>query len=191
MSIVFTYHLSVITYNIRVKAFLTSTGEIAIAIFCIFQMLAIAVYATPDPFSTHLISLKPWITPYILITSQWQGWDLFSPDPIRRVAEYNIEIQEGETWRTILHIAGGELPSRRRADEIKYLNRIETNEATRPLRVTYLHDVCRRFGIDSGTPIRFMEHAYVLPATGEELARVAAGSLPIPYDTMTADTVCP
>src|SRR5687768_11713294 len=92
----------------------------AIISFVLWHMFAVVVYALPhdadDRLNTWIRSeLKPIVRPYILLTSQWQQWNLFSPDPLRRVTAYDIQRNDREGWTTIKVIDWNTLSAARQA----------------------------------------------------------------------------
>jgi hypothetical protein len=78
------------------RKWLRIAGQAAIAVFFFCHALAVGLYAIPmnarPPAAVQLrtYAIKPFL-PYMLITSQWQQWNLFSPDPLRRVSRYRVE----------------------------------------------------------------------------------------------------
>ncbi len=133
-----------------------------IVLFCLWHATAIALYSIPDealdPVSTYLRDYgRPIVRPYIFTTSQWQLWNLFSPDPLRRVTFHGIEIQEGELWRMVANMAPNALPWWGDADELKLLRRLEenTNGGTQ-FQERYLQLFCKEHRLPRGMPIRLV-----------------------------------
>lgn len=134
--------------------------KLLIIAFCIWHSAAVALFSIPteavDPVSTPLKEYaKPIVRPYMLATSQWQLWNLFSPDPLRRVTFHGIEIQDGEKWRMVANMAPNALPWWRDSDELKLLRNLEdtVNEGAQ-FRERYLQMFCEEHRLPSGLPIR-------------------------------------
>lgn len=139
----------------------------AIVLFCLWHMSAIAAFAIDRswnfaPFSAFKDLVDPVTRGYVLITSQWQQWNLFSPDPLRRISQYRVEISGGSGWQTIAKI-GGPDGDKRRAGMMKALRRIEDRRADDPLNQRFLHVLCRRERIVGGISIRLVRRFAVLP----------------------------
>lgn len=131
-------------------------------------MFAVAAYSVPadttDDFSvfarTHL---APVVRPYLFWTSQWQQWNLFSPNPLRRVVEYVIDWRIGATTYTV-RLNEKTIPFYRDADELKILRRMEDNgPAWMHVRERYLALTCEEYAIPSGTTVRITFRYYVIP----------------------------
>ncbi len=140
--------------------------------FCAWHMAAVGLYAIPtsvtDPGIKGMRDLAlPLIRPYILLTSQWQQWNLFSPDPLRRVVNYHIEAQEHGTWKTVNIIAPQTLPWWRNAYELKFTANLEDDtDSAKQLRGQYLLNQCALLGLAPGTPVQLTFLYYVMPQTG-------------------------
>ncbi len=144
--------------------------RIAIIVFCIWHMTAVAVYIIPDeakdPVTPKLEEvILPAARPYLLMTSQWQKWNIFSPDPLRRVSAYDIEVNEEGRWRTVKRLEYRLLPWWHRAKELKILRRVE--EAGEKAGKAYLEGMCREGAVPRGALVRLQIDAYVLPMKQE------------------------
>jgi len=95
--------------------------------------------------------------------SQWQQWNLFSPNPLRRVSAIMIDKEENGVWTPLTEVTWKELPSWRRSDELKTMRRLFEEERNAAIRVRYLSGLCHALSIPEGTFIRMREHFYVLP----------------------------
>lgn len=173
--------------------FLRPLGQALLILFCLWHMAAVGVYAIPASRIGDVVRpIKQWVRPYILFTSQWQGWDLFSPDPLRRVTVYRILVADGPIWQPVATIGPDSLSMWRHADELKFLGRIDGTDDHRPLRVAYVRDFCRSHALPSRAAVRFVEHFYVLP---EDAASLHAASQknwkPSWRSNITAETYCP
>lgn len=146
-----------------------SAGKIAIVLFCLFHMAAVAAYAAPDYTPEPLLSLKEDIVeisrPYILMTSQWQKWNLFSPDPLRRIVSFHIdkELKDG-SWEEIKIVGPGNVEWWHRATELKVIRRMEESEGggnLQALRERYVLEQCK--DLPDGTKLRLRRLYYVIP----------------------------
>ncbi len=156
---------------------LTRTG---IVLFCLWHMTAVAAYVIPDeakdPVSDFTRTrITPLIRPYMLATSQWQKWNIFSPDPLRRVSSYDLDVRDDDgRWRTVRRIEFGLLPWHKRAKELKILRR--TEDAGERGGAMYLAAVCRELRLPAGTLLRLRLDSYVLP-TPRELEQAGGWSM--------------
>ncbi len=134
-------------------------------------MAAIAVFLLPRgilPNEAHELT-----RPYILWTSQWQKWDIFSPDPLRRVSSYAIEVRQGERWVAIRNIDTNSLPWYAHAKELKLLGRLEEN--WNKLTSGYLRYECASLPGLAGATLRLRAIWYVLPSDTYALKRFSHG----------------
>lgn len=144
-------------------------GRSLIALFFFWHVAAIAIYTVPPEAQDSLSrrtkeELVPIVRPYLFITSQWQQWNLFSPDPLRRIVHYYIEQWNGREWETVAVLTPDSLPWWRDADELKILRRMEdAGERWVQLRKRYLEDFCVRRGFPEGTSLRMVYLSTVLP----------------------------
>lgn len=143
--------------------------KIGIALFCLWHMFSIAVYALPsnahDRFSTWARdTVRPVVTPYIFATSQWQQWNLFSPDPLRRVTSYVLQTRQGLNWDTVAVIDRQTVPWHQLTREMKMLSNIEMgSESLNPVREQLLQTYCDMYHIAPGMQLRMVYDMYVLP----------------------------
>ena len=135
--------------------------------FCLWHMVAIVVYGWPgvgpEFMNQTANSIKPHIRPYMLVTSQWQKWNLFAPDPLRRVTEYILEVQQGDYWTARSALRPGKVSWWRRAHELKLARRLE--QADEPMQERYVHLLCWEQGIEPGTNVRFLRRYHVIPSS--------------------------
>ena len=130
-------------------------------------MSAVGLYAIPSvakrPIAKHLHKeYRPYAKPYVLSMSQWQRWNLFSPDPLRRVETFTIEVKEGEAWFPKKVFNFDSLPWWNRSSELKILRRL-ANKKKKSARPGFLHSFCREEGLERGTKIRLRKSWYVIP----------------------------
>ena len=81
-------------------------------IFGLWHAFAVLAFSVPrvarDPVSAWARGgLLPIVAPYMFITSQWQLWDLFAPDPPRLVAAYRTEVGSQDGWRELTTVRPG------------------------------------------------------------------------------------
>lgn len=108
-------------------------------------------------------NLRPLVRPYMLTTSQWQRWNLFSPDPLRRVSSYGFEALIRDEWVEFHTITPTGVPWNQRAFLLKIMRRLEQDDRNDPIleRLTKLY--CTQKGIEPGTPVRMKRSYYVIP----------------------------
>lgn len=141
-------------------------------------MAAVGAYAIPgdarDGLSRWIKQhMSTYVAPYILATSQWQQWNLFSPDPLRRVTEYRLEVQQDPTWVHLQTIKPGSFPWWRHAPQFKMLGSLLEWDAKRDAIVDrFLQLACQEHSLQPGTPIRLVYRSYIIPAH-EHLAAVS------------------
>ncbi len=111
-------------------------------------------------------SQRKRIRPYVLIASQWQRWNLFSPDPLRRVIAMDIEKRIDGEWEMVEVIDEHHVSTLRRANELKIMRRME-KEKFEALRLAYIDDVCRRHEIPANTKMRMTKRWFVIPKNEE------------------------
>ncbi len=146
----------------------------AIILFCLWHISAIAAFSIDTnwkiaPLTVFKETINPWTRPYILLTGQWQQWNLFSPDPLRRISQYRVEQSINETWHTVLAIDAS-LPYPRRAGMTKTLRRLEDRGSNDALTQRFLALVCRDKGIPEGMKVRLQRTYSVLPKPSESLS---------------------
>lgn len=139
--------------------------QIIIPLFCLWHMSAVALYLLPDrpqnPVLRYLAgSPKNFIRPYILFTSQWQKWDIFSPNPQRQVSIISIDRQQGGNWETIVQLDRDHLPTHIKVKELKILSRLTADwKGAAP---DYLRAWCRELNMPNAT-LRLAMRFYVIP----------------------------
>jgi hypothetical protein len=90
----------------------------------------------------------------MLLTSQWQRWELFAPEPDERNVSLEIAASEGGAWIPKMLIDARSFSWWRRADELKILREITKTEETLPILERYGALLCSPLGIPSGTALR-------------------------------------
>lgn len=147
-----------------------SIGKLCIAAFVIWHAFSVAIYTIPreskDAFSIKIREkLIPIVAPYMFTTSQWQLWNLFAPDPLRRVTFYKLEIMRNGEWIEHELIQPGSYSVWRHATRFKMMGNTfdEFSENVMDLSIRYLQRTCEKNNMPDGTPIRMRYIVYVIP----------------------------
>ncbi|MCA9370621.1 MAG: hypothetical protein KC680_01520 [Candidatus Peregrinibacteria bacterium] len=147
-------------------SYLRALVKTCIALFCIWHMAATGVYSLyhveGQPFLNWLDGKRDYVKPYVLTTSQWQRWNVFSPDPLLRVIQLTVEQYNGQTWQPVAVINEHTVPRWRKATELKTIRRLDEETMT-PLQERYAHDVCIRNAVASGMLIRMTKQWFTIP----------------------------
>lgn len=138
----------------------------AIVLFCLFHMTAVASYSISANWQiTPLTYMRehtlPFIRGYLMATSQWQQWNLFSPDPLRRVSRYRVVWQENEVDASSSWLDEG-FPYHRKANITKTLRRLEEQPGS-PILLQFLALACRERSLPQGTNVSLERSYYILP----------------------------
>ena len=137
--------------------FLRRLIKVAIALFVVFHISSTFMYSLYHvegvPVLEWLYNKRTHIRPYILATSQWQRWNLFSPDPLRRVIEMDFDQKIDGRWVSVFTLNQHNVTWWQRAPELKIMRRME-DEKMLPLQERYMFDFCRRHRIPEGTQMR-------------------------------------
>lgn len=140
--------------------------KVCIALFVVWHVTAVGIYSLyhvdDQPVLHWLDSKRTYFRPYILATSQWQRWNLFSPDPLRRVIEMTIKQWNGHDWETIGVLNQHTVSFWQRAPELKIMRRME-EENMQKLQERYVQDFCIRKGITPNTPLQLSKQWFVIP----------------------------
>ncbi len=146
--------------------FLRGLTKVSIAIFVVWHVSAIFVYSLYHvegyPVLEWLNSKRSIVRPYILMTSQWQRWNLFSPNPLRRVIEMEFDQKVDGTWVNVFTLNEDNVSWWQRAPELKIMRRME-DEKFLPLQKRYVEDFCRIHHIPQGTEMRLRKRWHVIP----------------------------
>lgn len=165
--------------------------HILIPIFCLWHMAAIAVYLLPVPdgrFEHTVLLARNTTSPYVLLFSQWQKWDIFSPDPQRRASLYRVERNAGDRWETAMRIDYEHLPWWRRAKELKVAGRLEDDWKT--LVPHYLLSLCDDIEDGAGSELRLITSTTIIPKYLDQLKRVSK-TRATPTETLLGTVRCP
>ena len=152
-----------------------SLSQTFIIVFCLFHMIAVAVYSLPDAARDEvtyaLRRLGPVIRPYMLLTSQWQQWNLFSPDPLQRSVTYRIEKEDKKGWSAVTTVDPRTASVFRRAAEFKVLNRLlEGGKPQLPLVANFLQQECTSHALPAGTHVRIVYVSTMIPVPRHPLS---------------------
>jgi hypothetical protein len=138
--------------------------------FLLWHMFAVAVYSTPRDSESDIATLAkakliPFVTPYMYVTSQWQLWDIFAPDPMRRVTSYRIEIHDENGWQELETFGPHRYSFFDHAAKIKLTNNLlsEFEDNRAPFAGRFMHLLCADHSVTTGTPIRLIYRVYILP----------------------------
>ncbi len=160
-------------------------------------MAAVGLYALPtearDPMTMWAKqTLQPIVQPYILLTSQWQQWNLFSPDPLQRVVTYGIDLDRDGRWERIRSFTPGMESTFRHAAQFKLFGRLlEGNANTLPLVDRFLQLQCVEYHLAAGSRIRLVYHWYILPHPPRALSIAEWSQLhPQPMTFIGSEILC-
>ncbi len=143
---------------------------------------------------------KQWITgtlrqltrPYIMITSQWQQWNMFAPDPLRRVSGLEFEVQRAGEWQPYLLLNADTIQWWRRAHFLKIARRMTEEDRNEPLSARLTQLTCTNFQLPPGTPVRVKENYYVIPYDKIIMSTEWWNTwAPEQFDRVLATTNCP
>ncbi len=156
--------------------------------FCLWHMFSVAAYLLPASGDNAFNAVRQLSVPYVLALSQWQKWDIFSPNPLRRNSVYYIERNAGDRYETAMVIDFSHLSWHERAKELKVLGRLQ--DSWKALLPNYLLSLCPRIPSGPGTDVRLLVRNTVLPSDLASLKRVAKTTR-IPEQSLLASVRCP
>ena len=140
--------------------------KVLIGAFVLWHSTAILSYSVYDvdriPPLRWITEKRDFFRPYVLATSQWQRWNLFSPDPLRRVIEMDIDQYINNMWVQVYTLNEHNVGWWQRAPELKIMRRMEADNKL-PLRKRYIEDYCRINNIPEGTRMRVRKRWHVIP----------------------------
>lgn len=156
--------------NIRVQIWL-------IPLFCLWHMFAVASFIIPlsYPGGMGIVGqrLHDLSAPYVLSLSQWQQWNLFAPDPIRRVSQYTIDTEVTGAWTATQLIDPSSRPFYEYAKLMKVLGRLETTHSA--LVAPFLRFQCTE---TEAKRLRLRIDSFILPNDLLSLTRLKPIELP-------------
>jgi hypothetical protein len=130
----------------------------------------------------------------MFVTSQWQLWNLFAPDPPRLVTTYRVEAAEGVGWRELATVEPGTFPLWRRSTRFQLMRSLLRDgvAASEPAVERWLELTCAEHGVARGTPVRLTYLHYLIPAHDEPRPRAWwAGWRPDVIEHPATVTRCP
>ncbi len=147
----------------------TVLAKAGIVLFCLWHMFAVLAYSLPLNAKGATITkirdvVRPMAMPYLFATSQWQQWNLFSPDPLRRVTSYILETRktDNDAWVPFAVIDRKSVMWSALSREMKLLGNME-EEQFAPVRRALLQTYCTMLNLPTGTQLRMSRDFYVLP----------------------------
>ncbi len=180
---------------------LKTIGAVFVGAFFLWHAFSVATYAIPVPTQNaaaiwvrnHAISLNRW---YMLGLSQWQQWNLFSPDPMRRVPSYDVQRETSPgTWETVASITPDSFSWWQQTTRYKMLiGALETDqESYTPLLVNhFLTSYCAPINLPAGTPLRLRYHPYVVSYSENMFEAMRPDPWPPAYiDSFSEPVTCP
>ena len=159
-----------------------SLWQLLIIAFCLWHLAAITLYVLPKNLGpiwlqTSIRSLSDITSPYVQITSQWQKWDIFSPNPMRNVHTFIVEVQEKTRWKHYKSLTPYSFPWYERGRELKILGRLTEN--WRGLTSKYLTTTfCDHDPNLQGKVLRLRTEIIVIPSALSDLHNVQMKTLP-------------
>jgi hypothetical protein len=145
----------------------TRAGRFVVTVFFAWYVVAIGVYAIPNDTQFSAAqwlrhTIQPWTSPSVLMASQWQQWNLFSPDPLRRVTTYAVEVFRDGAWQPLVHIQPSAFPFWRHANHFKLLINVMEGSNTQ-VAERYVQSLCGTFGLEPGMELKVTNMVTVIP----------------------------
>ncbi len=162
--------------------------HVLIIAFCLWHMFAVAAYLLPANKEGLMKTLNKFSAPYVLSLSQWQKWDIFSPNPLRRNSLYRVERNAGDRWETAMIMDFSHLPWRERAKELKVLGRLQEN--WKGLLPSYLLSLCPKIPQANGRQVRLLVQTTILPSKLPELQQTTK-TIHAPTEKLLVSVRCP
>ncbi len=156
--------------------------------FLVWHMFAVAAYLLPSNDDSPFNAVRRFSVPYVLGLSQWQQWNIFSPNPLQRLSVYRVERRIGDRWETAMIMDFHRLPWYARAKELKVLGRLQDD--WKALLPYYLSSLCSRIPGGSGTEVRLYVQTTVLPSDLRALQRTAQ-TVNVPDERLLVSVHCP
>jgi hypothetical protein len=180
------------------KEYLRLFAKTGIALFCVWHMTAIAVFSLPTDANDRVTQ---WIryntasafSPYVFQTSQWQQWNLFAPNPLRRIVFYRIDTktQDGD-WMRVTTIDSTTYGLWRHTTRFKLLSLAIEEQTRRPALTERAAQVlCTEYGFIPGERIRIWHEIAIVPSITPSPNKTWWDSwIPQFEQTLAIDTVC-
>lgn len=152
------------------KEYLRTFAKTGIALFCVWHMAAIGLYSLPGDANDRVSrwlndNVTGHVVPYMLMTSQWQQWNLFAPNPLRRIVFYRVETENAQgNWAYVASVNDKTYSTWRHAVRFKLLGQALEEDTDRPeLAERTAQIFCREFGLDPDAGIRIWHEVTVIP----------------------------
>jgi hypothetical protein len=174
-------------------------GRAVVVAFVLFHATAVVVYSIPRPAGDRVSAwirgrVLPLVAPYMFVTSQWQLWNMFAPDPPRLVTAYRTDVGSATGWRELVTIQPGSFPVWRHNARFQLMrNLLRDGVAGRESAVErYLHLHCEEHGLAPATPVRLTYIHYLIPVRERRDSRAGLdGWRPDLVEHPTLVTACP
>jgi hypothetical protein len=160
-------------------------------LFLLWHMAAVAAWSVPevasDPVARFVrATVTPLVRPYILLTSQWQQWNLLAPDPPSTTFALLLIVTEGKSVRRIA-FPPAELNRFTRWNERNVLgNILDDGQGNQPLLESYLRSLCGALWLKPAARLRLLVRSHATVLASEQ----AAGEVPVRVD-MSNLVTCP
>lgn len=150
--------------------YLRTFAKTGIAVFCVWHMAAVGLYSLPDDSDDRFTNwaeehLIPHVSEYMLLTSQWQQWNLFSPNPLRRIVFYRVEtLNPYDEWAYVTSLNHTTYGPFRHAARFKLLGQALEENTDRPeLAERAAQVLCDELGLDPEGRIRIWHEVTIVP----------------------------
>ncbi len=154
------------------KEYFVLFGKTAVAVSVVLHMAAVLAFSVPSaasgwPASFLRDTVNPQLGPYLLMTSQWQEWNLFAPDPQRQVRTFAVDAEDGVRWKTVASFGPGAFPWWRHATYAKLLPAALMKERLDydVFRERFLQILCNDLGLAPNVMVRLRENMKMIPYT--------------------------
>lgn len=140
-----------------------------VILISVWYMAGLLIYAIPDsakdPPSVWLRDhVAPRYRPYFLLASQWQKWNLFSPDPLNRIMFYHLDQFTAAGWQEIPAFTLPKPGPFKHVDLFKILNQLDGDlTGERPVYEAFLQTYCQDYGVPPGTRLQLRRQYYDIP----------------------------
>lgn len=180
------------------KTTVSPTGRMVISALVLWHMAAVAIFAFPPEVTGWMQEARwkvlPMVRPYVLMFSQWQQWNLFSPDPYRRVTIFRVETAAVGPWQMLERVNAESFPFSRRSSWAKYFTGLldDTSDGREGIRQRFLQTRCKHHALAPETRIRLIFETRILPKN-EDVQSVSWWTqqrFPVMETTVTT-TSCP
>lgn len=153
-----------------IGAYLRTCAKVGLAMFFVMHCIAVATYSIPTDASdtpsrwvvTHVVSR---VRPYILVTGQWQQWNLFAPNPLRRIIFYRLEQENADgSWAAIATIDDSTYSFWRHSVRFKLYGSAIPERGEKPeLAERAAQVLCREYDLEPGAHVRLWHNVSIIP----------------------------